>query len=191
MQQNVVGLTGLAAAAELRQRACEAELGQGPNRRERTGAAVVGTGTVSFAWDLNNDGTYETAGQTASASFADNGTYTVRLRATDGAGVTAFSSASVTVSNMAPTAAAGGPYTVTAGQPTTLSGSATDPGTADMTAGLRYTWDFGDGTPTVSGMNMTAPAHTYTVAGTYTVTLLVTDSAGQTGTISRTITVNP
>ena len=50
-----------------------------------------------------------------------------------------------------------------------------------------YEWDFGDGT---TGTNVST-AKAYAVAGQYTVTLKITDSAGQTGTVSRTVTVNP
>ncbi len=34
----------------------------------------------------------------------------------------------------------------------------TDPGIYDS---LTYTWDFGDGTPTVTGVDLSAPVHTY------------------------------
>lgn len=49
-----------------------------------------------------------------------------------------------------------------------------------------WSWTFGDGT-TASAQN---PAHTYAAAGSYTVTLTVTDNAGATGTTSRTVTVS-
>ena len=50
-----------------------------------------------------------------------------------------------------------------------------------------YDWDFGDGT---SGSGSSV-SHTYTAAGTYTITLVVTDSAGQTDRTSKTIYVTP
>ncbi|MEM7038182.1 MAG: PKD domain-containing protein, partial [Bacteroidota bacterium] len=42
-------------------------------------------------------------------------------------------------------------------------------------APLTYQWDFGDGSPTSNAQN---PSHTYTTAGSYTVTLIVTDGLG-------------
>ena len=55
---------------------------------------------------------------------------------------------------------------------------------------LTYLWDFGDGTTSTQQL----PTHTYTTSGTFTVTLLVTDSAGCTSTLTKQAyiqTVNP
>ncbi|MBR0278254.1 MAG: PKD domain-containing protein, partial [Clostridia bacterium] len=48
-----------------------------------------------------------------------------------------------------------------------------------------YSWDFGDGASSIEPVI----GHTYSNAGTYTVTLAVTDISGNTGVISREITV--
>src|SRR5690606_31868095 len=52
-----------------------------------------------------------------------------------------------------------------------------------------YAWDFGDGT---SGSGA-APAHVYNTAGTYTVSLTVTNGAGCSNTVSRNalVHINP
>jgi PKD repeat protein len=50
---------------------------------------------------------------------------------------------------------------------------------------VTYEWKFGDG-KTGRGESVT---HTYTRAGTYQVTLTVTDSAGRSGTTTENITV--
>lgn len=71
----------------------------------------------------------------------------------------------------------------TAGLTATFDGSSSSP-----TAGASistYAWSFGDST---SGSGV-SPAHTYAAAGTYTVQLTVTDSAGGVGTTTRSVTV--
>ncbi len=51
-----------------------------------------------------------------------------------------------------------------------------------------YVWDFGDGSPTVSGMNPTI-AHNYTAVGTYTVSMSITTVDGCSGFYSSPVTV--
>jgi hypothetical protein len=51
--------------------------------------------------------------------------------------------------------------------------------------GLTYTWDFGDSTSSTDA----DPSHTYQAAGSYTVRLIVTDGTGQSGAVSKQITV--
>jgi PKD repeat protein len=48
-----------------------------------------------------------------------------------------------------------------------------------------YAWDFGDGT-TDTGVT---PSHTYATAGTYQVTLKVTDNGGKTASVTKAVTV--
>jgi len=52
---------------------------------------------------------------------------------------------------------------------------------------VTYTWDFGDTSPPIDGKTMT---HSYTEAGTYTITLTVTDAAGGVGESSQDVTVS-
>jgi PKD repeat protein len=65
----------------------------------------------------------------------------------------------------------------------TFDGSGSWTGSGEI---VSYRWDFGDGT---TGSNNTI-THTYTAAGTYGVTLTVTDSTGATATRSTTFTAN-
>ncbi|WP_304488643.1 protease pro-enzyme activation domain-containing protein [Dyella sp. 2HG41-7] len=62
-----------------------------------------------------------------------------------------------------------------------FTNSSTDTG-ATITS---YAWNFGDSTTSTTA----SPSHTYTAAGTYTVTLTVTDSTGATNTKTGSVTV--
>ena len=62
------------------------------------------------------------------------------------------------------------------------SGSTDSDGTVDS-----YAWDFGDNTAAGSGAT---PDHTYAAAGTYQVTLTVTDNKGATDSITTALTVS-
>lgn len=63
-------------------------------------------------------------------------------------------------------------------------------GEADDKSGIKlYSWDFGDGTPVVSGDDCNTVTHKYTQAGTYTVTLTATDFRDVPATAAKTISV--
>jgi hypothetical protein len=53
---------------------------------------------------------------------------------------------------------------------------------------LSYEWDFGDGSPAVNEIN---PVHLYTAVGTYTVTLTVQTSRGETAVFSAPVEILP
>lgn len=52
-----------------------------------------------------------------------------------------------------------------------------------------YKWEFGDGTPTVSGPSYASVFHSYQYGGTYAVTLTVTDSGGNIASVTNSIKV--
>ncbi|NLE45688.1 MAG: PKD domain-containing protein, partial [Chloroflexi bacterium] len=154
-----------------------------------TGSATdVPSDTLSYAWDLNDDGTFESTGQspTFDASTLDGpSTYTVTLRVSDGDGGVTTDTATITVLNVAPTADAGGPYSVDEGGSVVLSGSGTDP--IDT---LSYAWDLNDdGTFESTGQSPTFDASTLDGPSTYTVTLRVSDGDGGVTTDTATISV--
>jgi subtilisin family serine protease len=61
-------------------------------------------------------------------------------------------------------------------------------GSTDDRGIVSYRWDFGDGSSAQSGSGLSRVTYKYARAGSYTVTLTVTDTAGQTAT--RTLTVS-
>ncbi len=124
---------------------------------------------MSYAWDFGDGGTG--AGINPMHTYTAAGSYTVVLTVTDNDNLTGTASAAVTISagNQPPTANAGGPYSGTAGVAVQFDGS----GSSDPDGTIAsYAWDFGDGN---TGMGE-RPTHTYAVAGSYTVTLTVTDN---------------
>jgi PKD repeat protein len=128
--------------------------------------------TLTYAWDFGDGSTATTANP--SHTFTAAGTYTVTLTVTDDGTPVLTSTDTITIivtdANQAPTAVA--TSDVTSGAPSLAvqftGDTSSDPDTGDT---LTYAWDFGDGT-TATTAN---PSHTFTTAGTYDVTLTVTD----------------
>src|SRR5919109_742805 len=135
-------------------------------------------GPLSYAWDLDDDGTFETPGQTATFS-ADDGpaTPTVKVQVTDNGGLTDVAQATVQVTNVAPTVTSLTPNPVTGlvGQGITFTGSATDPSSADTAAGFSWAFDTGSGFGAFGANGFVA---TYTSCGTYTVDAEARDTDG-------------
>ncbi len=148
-------------------------------------------GTIStWAWDCDNDGTYETTSSSATGAtctWADDGSYTLGLQVTDDDGATATDTATVTVTNTPPLADAGGPYTVNQGVPVAVDGS----GSSDADGSIvSWAWDCDtDGTVDVTSATGTGSSCAWGDDGTYTITLTVTDDDGATATDTATATV--
>ncbi len=147
------------------------------------------TGTVdpeghtikAYSWNWG-DGTALGTGASASHAYALPGTYTITLTVTDSwnrSGTPVSHTVTMTEpgGNTGPTAT----FTVTCTTNTTCTTNST--GTADPEGNtpLRYVWNWGDGTPDTAGTSSN-PTHVYNVAGSYTVTLTVSDSWGRAGT---------
>jgi PKD repeat protein len=126
---------------------------------------------VSYAWDFGdgNNGT----GESTQHAYAAHGIYPVTLTVTDNDDNSdeENTAAFIGSGNLAPTADAGAPVAGTAGVAVDFDGSASDDPDGIITT---YAWDFGDNT-TGSGRS---PAHVYSHAGIYNVTLTVTDNDG-------------
>jgi hypothetical protein len=89
--------------------------------------------------------------------------------------------------NQPPVADPGGPYTGILGSPVFFDGSrSNDPDSNDGGGQISsFEWDFGDGTAELGAR----PVHTYNRAGTFTVTLEVTDNDGAVGSSSTTAAI--
>jgi PKD repeat protein len=137
---------------------------------------------VSYAWDFGDGTTGTVANPTKVYSAA--GTYTVSLTVTDNLGATGTLAGTVTVA--APPPGNQSPVAVWSSTVDGLSVSFDGSGSSDPDGSIvSYAWDFGDGTTgTVAN-----PTKVYSAAGTYTVSLTVTDNLGATGTLAGTVTV--
>lgn len=141
---------------------------------------------TAYAWRFGTAGT--AIDPTPTYTFLTEGTFPVTLTVTDDMGATDTATLNVTLqapgTAVAPTADPGGPYTGTAGVALTLDGS----GSMDPDGSIAsYSWDFGDET-TAEVMQPTT-SKTYMAAGTYAISLTVTDNTGMTGTQTTTATI--
>jgi predicted extracellular nuclease len=135
-------------------------------------------GAVSYAWDLDGNGTFETPGQSVSFSPDDGpATLTVRVQVTDDVGLTKTADATVNVANVAPTVTAITPSSPNGlvGQALTFAGSATDPSGADTAAGFAWAFDTGSG---FGDFGSNGFAATYSTCGTHTVDVEARDKDG-------------
>src|SRR5207253_104819 len=128
---------------------------------------------LTYTWNFGDGST--STGPTPAHAYTAAGTDTVTLVVTDAAGAPsapAKTTATITAGNRPPVAQPGAPYAAATGAPVRFDGSGSyDP---DNNLPLSYTWTFGDGG---AGTGAT-PTHVYLTAGTYSVTLSVTDAKG-------------
>ncbi|HYF38999.1 MAG TPA: PKD domain-containing protein [Gemmatimonadales bacterium] len=149
------------------------------------GAADITTRT----WDFGGGVTAQ--GASVIHTFTAAGTPAVTLTVTDAAGASNSVTHNVTVNagngnNVAPTASFNLPATCVAGTPCGFQSTSSDPD--DDIATATHAWTFGDGNQG-SGTNAT---HTYATAGTYDVTLIVTDVRGAASQpVTQQLTVQP
>ena len=136
---------------------------------------------VSYAWNFGDGATG--SGLAPTHAYSTAGTYNITLTVTDNLGSQASATATATITNQPPVAHPGGPYSGMAGQAVQFNGNGSFDPDGSITS---YAWNFGDNT---SGSGL-SPTHSYSSAGTYTVTLTVTDNLGSqaSATTSATIT---
>ena len=157
--------------------------GQQVNFDASQSKATTGRTITSYAWIFDDGSTG--SGVAPTHTYSAGGSYTVRLTVTDNQGATGVTTNTVSVSSSAPTAnITFAPSSPTVGQSVTFSGAASTAPSGRTITG--YAWNFGDGGTGVG----VQPSHTYSVAGTYSVVLTVTDSLGQTAFTSTSVTVS-
>ncbi|MDX1282818.1 immune inhibitor A domain-containing protein [Shewanella colwelliana] len=134
-----------------------------------------GDGNYSYAWEFGVIGATSTEASPTYV-YSESDDYAVSLTVTDGKGVSATDLILLKVE--VPPAAG---FSFVASD---LQVTFTDSTLAGVGA-LSYQWAFGDGTNSAEQ----SPTHTYNQAGSYTVTLTVTDASNNTSTVSQAVVV--
>jgi PKD repeat protein len=147
-----------------------------------------GTPIATYSFDFGDGSSVgPQAGAIASHQYASPGTYQVVVTVTDTAGLASTAQQSVTVTTDAPPVASLSLTPTTGRAPLPVSADASASTDNDATPISSYRFDFGDGT--VVGPQAAATAtHTYASAGTYTVRLTVTDTAGLASSVTQQVT---
>ena len=97
---------------------------------------------VNYLWDFQNDGSWDDTTMVAMNAFTytDDFSGLIKIKVIDSDDDFSLDSASVTITNVAPTAEAGGPYSGNWGQTINFIGTATEPSPDDKLK-LTYEWD--------------------------------------------------
>ena len=171
----VVNITGPASGVE-----GSALAFQGRRGTEVTDPGFADVDSLSLAWLVTRSGQTIAIGSAEDFSFTpgDNGTYHLRLTATDKDGGSASTERTITVTNAGPTVAVGSDTNGAEGVVRAFSAVVADPGSAEN---LVYFWQ------AILGGNVVASAATSTFNftpsnnGLYTILLTVTDKDGTSG----------
>jgi hypothetical protein len=155
------------------------------NASDPNGGAIA-----AYDWDLDNDGQFDDAtGATTTASWNDEGVYTIGVRATDSGSLTGTATTTVTIANVAPQITSvtnSGP--VRRNQPVTVTVTATD----TLADALTYSFDWNsDGNFDITDQAGNSATTSYPNTGVYTATVRVRDGDGGETTATTVVTVTP
>lgn len=146
------------------------------------------TGAVSYSWNFGDGSPVVNTGSTANQvhTYGTYGTYTVTMTATGPNGCTTTGTIIVIFEHYV-----GASFSVPINQMSGCIPLTISPVNASQNA-TTYVWNFGDATPPVTTTSPVPPTHTYTTAGTYTITLVASNSCNSsTSTVSPIIVVGP
>lgn len=161
-------------------------------------AAPDNTAGFAYSWRVTKNGTAFGAGTGSTFRFTpdDEGTFVATLTATDDGGMSGAASVTIAGGNVSPAAhitsvTPSVSLVTTAQESITFAGSFSDPGALDSHTA---TWNFGDGSTATSsygpgGSAGVSATHSYSAAGTYTVSLTVTDDDGGVGQATTKVAV--
>ena len=144
-------------------------------------SATNGPAITAWTWDFG-DG-HSASGVTATYAYMTDGVFTVSLTVTDTCGYTDFHTTTVTI-NPPTLAARFGASTHLAEIDATVY--FTDRSTSNVPPIVAWDYDFGDSTPHAFTADT---SHVFTAEGTFTVTLVITDTLGYSDTYKSAIEV--
>jgi PKD repeat protein len=161
-------------------------IGENVNFNAAASRPATGRTIRSYDWDFGDGEQKTTTGPTTSHDYQKSGDFNVTLTVTDDAGRVAVATNTVTIGSDAPTA----DFTfsqlpITIATPHTIQFSSATSAASPGRTITAYFWDFGD----ASTSTLASPSHNYAGAASYNVTLTVTDSAGKTGRVTKTVQV--
>lgn len=162
------------------------KVGENVNFNASASRPATGRTIRSYDWDFGDGEQKTTTGPITSHDYQKAGDFTVTLVVTDDAGRVAVASTTVTIGSDAPTADftfSQLPISVTT--PHTIQFSSATSSVAPGRTITSYFWDFGDTTTST----LAGPSHNYGGAASYNVTLTITDSAGKSGRVTKTVQV--
>ncbi|HNT75708.1 MAG TPA: PKD domain-containing protein [Anaerolineae bacterium] len=139
-----------------------------------------GAAITEWAWDFGDETTG--SGSQTTHTYTRDGMFTVRLVVTDAIGYSDMTTHTVTI--LPPTLNAS--FTASPAIKTSATATFTDTSTTNVPPIVAWAWDFGDESAPGSGPVVT---HQFTHAGTFTVTLTITDSLGYSDVAAAPVTV--
>lgn len=130
------------------------------------------TGAVSYSWNFGDGSPVFNTASTASFShtYTSYGTYTVTMTATGANGCTNSMTLTVVFDKFVAAS-----FSVPLAEFSGCAPHTVCPVNASQNADS-YVWNFGDGSPPVTTTSFTAPCHTYTTGGSYTISLQAINS---------------
>jgi PKD repeat protein len=159
-------------------------VGENVNFNASTSRPATGRTIRSYDWDFGDGAQKTTTSPVTAHDYQSPGAFTVTLVVTDDVGREAVATATVTIEGDSPTA----DFTFSQLPPTTAHNIQFNSTASSAVAGrtiTSYFWDFGDGATST----LASPAHPYAGAASYNVTLTITDSAGKTGRVTKSVSV--
>lgn len=134
-------------------------------------------GSATYTWSFGDGGT--STANSPSHTYTANGTYTVTLIVSQSGCIDTLIKPAFVIIQPIVASYTASPTSVCTGGQINFTNTSTP-------SAILATWDFGDGT----NSNVLNPSHTYTAAGTYSISMTATDASGCTDTFTGLVTVN-